>query len=131
VGHIIKTVKKSDIPRITWLGGTCCRDRARLIKSNTMDMRRKLVIRMIMLGARDRTVRRRRSWREKATSLPDSGFLTVRSIKGITGSAGGEGMVMVPSVERSGKGRVWAFSGRGNNNISNSPPQRARPAFIS
>ena len=35
-----------------------------------MEMRRKLVMRMRMLGARERAVRRRRSWTEKATSCP-------------------------------------------------------------
>jgi hypothetical protein len=71
---------------------------------------------MIMLGARDRTVRRRRSWREKATSCPDSGFRIVRSTKGITGSACGVGIFIVPWVDRSGKGKTWASRGsRGNN----------------
>jgi hypothetical protein len=50
-----------------------------------METRRKLVVKMMMLGARDRTVIRRSSCRENATSLPDSGFLTLRSMKGITG----------------------------------------------
>jgi hypothetical protein len=63
----------------------------------------------MMLGARERIVIRRRSWREKATSWPDSGFLIVRSIKGITGSAGGAGIAMVPGTDISGKGRVWAL----------------------
>jgi hypothetical protein len=65
-------------------------------------------MRIMILGARERMVIRRRSWREKATSWPDSGFLMLRSIKGITGSAGGAGTAMVPGVDISGKGRVWA-----------------------
>jgi hypothetical protein len=108
---MIKRVKKRDIPIRTWLGGTCCRERARLIKSRTMEILRKLVIRIRMLGARDRMVIRSSNWREKATSRPDSGFRMVRSIKGITGSAGASGMAMVPGVDRSGKGRVWAPAG--------------------
>jgi hypothetical protein len=96
VGHIIKIVIKRAMPIKTWLGGTCWRERARLTKSSTMEILRKLVIRMMMLGARERTVRRRRSWREKATSCPPSGFLTVRSIKGTTGAPGGAGIFMVP-----------------------------------
>jgi hypothetical protein len=109
----MKKVKKREIPRITWLGGTCWRDKARLIKSRTMEILRKLVIRIIILGARERTVINRRSWREKATSCPDSGFLMVRSTKGITGSAGGEGMFMVPWVDIPGKGGgVWAVPER-------------------
>jgi hypothetical protein len=110
---MIKTVKKREIPKMTWLGGTCCRERARLIKSRTMEIRRKLVMRMMILGARDKTVTRRRSWSEKATSCPDSGLRMVKSIKGITGSAGGVGIAMVPSVERSGKGRVCEKPGAG------------------
>jgi hypothetical protein len=73
-----------------------------------MEILRKLVIRMMMLGARERTVKRRRSWREKATSCPLWGFLTERSIKGTTGAGGGVGIFMVPSVERLGKaGGSW------------------------
>jgi hypothetical protein len=113
---MIKRVRNREIPRITWLGGTCCKDKARLIKSRTMEILKKLVMRMIILGARDRTVRRRRSWREKATSCPDSGFLMVKSTKGITGSAGGVGIFIVPWVERSGKGKTWASRGRRGNN---------------
>jgi hypothetical protein len=70
---MMKMVKKKAIPMSTWFGGTCCRDKARLTKSRTIDTRRKLVIRMIMLGARDNTVRMRRSWRLKAISCPVSG----------------------------------------------------------
>jgi hypothetical protein len=131
VDHIINRVRKKDIPRITWFGGTCCRERARLIKSRTMDIRKKLVIRIIILGARERTVMRRRSWREKATSSPESGFRMVRSIKGITGSAGGSGMAMVPWVEKSGKGRVWADTARpGKNNRKKKKTPTGTPKFF-
>jgi hypothetical protein len=76
-----------------------------------MEIRRKLVMRMMMLGARERAVRRRRSWREKATSWPDSGFLMVRSMKGIPGFSGAGGIVTVPSVDIPGKGGTWAAGG--------------------
>jgi len=42
-----------------------------------------------MLGAREMTVRRRRSWTEKATSLPEVGFFTRRSTRGIKGTVVG------------------------------------------
>jgi hypothetical protein len=108
---MMKKVKKREIPRITWLGGTCWRDKARLIKSRTMEILRKLVISMMMLGARERMVINRRSWREKATSCPDAGFLMVRSTKGITGSAGGVGIFIVPWVDIPGKGGTRAATG--------------------
>jgi hypothetical protein len=106
---MIKIVMNREIPRSTWLGGTCWRERARLIKSSTMEILRKLVMRRMMLGARERTVRRRSNWREKATSRPLSGFLIERSIKGTTGIPGGAGMFMVPWTDISGKGSdSWA-----------------------
>jgi hypothetical protein len=96
-----------------------------------MEILRKLVMRMIMLGARDRMVTRSRSWREKATSCPDSGFRMVRSIKGITGSAGASGIAMVPGGDISGKGRVWAAAEKGNQGRrSKNSPARARGALI-
>jgi hypothetical protein len=48
-----------------------------------------------MLGANEMTVRRRRSWTEKATSLPVVGFFTLRSIMGTKGTVVGS-----PEVER-------------------------------
>jgi hypothetical protein len=79
-----------------------------------METLKKLVMRMMMLGARESTVSSKRSWSEKATSRPVPGFLMVRSMKGITGSSGGSGMVMVPWVERPGKGGgVWASAPMG------------------
>jgi hypothetical protein len=78
-----------------------------------MEILRKLVTRIMMLGARERTVKRSSSWREKATSWPFWGFRTERSIKGITGAGGGVGISMVPWVEKFGKaGWVsWAPAG--------------------
>jgi hypothetical protein len=83
-----------------------------------MAILRKLVIKIKILGARESSVKRRRSWREKATSLPLSGFLIVRSINGTGVVAGGAGTAMVPSVALPGngtlggvilgKGGVWA-----------------------
>jgi hypothetical protein len=58
---------------------------------------------MRILGAKESMVMSKRSWREKATSWPVSGFLTVRSIKGITGLAVGCGIFMVPGLAISGK----------------------------
>jgi hypothetical protein len=55
-----------------------------------MEMRRKLVMRIRMLGARERAVRRRRIWTEKATSLPELGFLTRRSTRGTRGTVVGK-----------------------------------------
>ena len=71
VGHIIKSVIKKAIPLTTEVGGTCCSESARLIKSRTIEKRRKQVTRMSRLGARVRTVSKSKSLTEKATSLPD------------------------------------------------------------
>jgi len=92
------------IPISTWLGGTCWSESARLIKSSTIAIRRKLVIRIKMLGASARAVKRRSSCMEKATSCPLSGFLMVRSIKGTGVIDGGSGMPIVPSVAIPGNG---------------------------
>jgi len=89
---MIKRVKKREIPKTTWLGGEDCKDRARLTKSKTMEMRRKLVIKINKLGARERTVNNSRIWREKATSLPVVGLRTETLTKGTTGFAGGVGI---------------------------------------
>ena len=51
-----KVIKKA-IPFNTAVGGTCCRDKARLIKSSTMENRRKQVTRIKILGARVKIVR--------------------------------------------------------------------------
>jgi hypothetical protein len=85
-----------------------------LIKSSTIEILKKLVVRITMLGARERTVKSKRSWRENATSCPLWGFRTERSIKGTTGDGGGVGIFMVPWVERLGKaGLSWADAGEG------------------
>jgi hypothetical protein len=75
-----------------------------------METRRKLVVKMMILGARDRTVMRSSSCRENATSLPDSGFLILRSMKGMTGLCGGAGMAVVAGLDTSGKPASCAFS---------------------
>jgi hypothetical protein len=68
---MIKRVKKRAIPFKTWVGGTCWSERARFIKSMTMEIRKKLVVRMRILGARESTVKRRSNCTEKETSLLD------------------------------------------------------------
>jgi len=65
-------------------------------------------MRIIMLGAREMRVSRRRSCREKATSWPLCGFLMVRSMKGTPVFVGGAGIPMVPGVDMPGNGGVWA-----------------------
>jgi len=79
-------VRKREMPMRTWLGGTCWRERALFMKSRTIDIRRKLVTRMRMLGARESAVSRRRSWTEKATSFPVLGLRTRRSTRGTRGT---------------------------------------------
>jgi hypothetical protein len=100
VGHIINSVRNREIPIRTDVGGTCWSESARLMKSSTIEMRKKLVINMMMLGARDRTVSNRRSCIEKATSCPVSGSRTVKSMKGIA-VLSGEGIAVVPDAPMS------------------------------
>ena len=105
---MIKIVMNKATRISTWLGGTCWRERALLIKSNTMATLRKLVMRMMMLGARERRVIRSSSCKEKATSWPLWGFLTVRSTKGTPVFVSGAGRAVVPCVDMPGKGGVCA-----------------------
>jgi len=66
----MKMVINKAIPFKTEVGGTCCRERALLIKSRTIENLKKEVVRIRRLGAKVRTVRRRRSCTEKATCCP-------------------------------------------------------------
>jgi len=64
------SVIKNAIPLSTAVGGTCCRERARLIKSRTIEKRKKHVVKIKMLGASVSTVSKRSTCTENATSLP-------------------------------------------------------------
>ncbi len=68
-----------------------------------MDIRRKLVTNMRMLGASESAVSSRRSWTEKATSWPEFGFLTLRSTNGTKGTVvGNPDVARTPEPEAPG-----------------------------
>ena len=122
---MIKIVRKNAIPISTWFGGTCWSESALLTKSSTMDTRRKLVIKMMMLGASDSTVRSNKSWRLNATSWPFAGLRTLMSNIPIEGIPPGVGISIVPSTDLPGKVSAWEYAGLGINK-----PQSAMSAAI-
>jgi hypothetical protein len=143
---MMKSVRKKAMPMSTCPGGTCCRDKARLIKSSTMDMRRKLVSRMTILGARDNIVSSRSNCMLNATSWPVSGERTDRSTNGMAegrlgrevvapaapagklpaeGRALGTGTSRALSAAAEGKGRVVAASAAWADAEPKARPRRA------
>jgi hypothetical protein len=87
-------------------------------------------MRTMMDGASDSTVRSRRSWTENATSRPDSGFRTERSINGMTGEGSGAGMATVPVVDWDGKVSLsWAERTQGARNKNARITGRREPEF--
>jgi hypothetical protein len=80
---MIKKVRKSERPTITWLGGICCRDNALLTKSSTITTLVKAVIIITIEGARVSIESRKRIWRLRATSFAPVASLILKAILGI------------------------------------------------
>ncbi len=79
---MMNTVRNRARPISTWLGGACCSDSARLMKSKTIAMRRKHVVRIRMDGAMASTVSRSSICTESTTSWLLRAWRTFRSTKG-------------------------------------------------
>ncbi len=115
---MINRARNNAMPCKTCVGGTCCSDNARLIKSRTIDKRRKAVIKSKILGAREMSVSNRRSCTEKATSRLVWGSRISKLMKGMR-EAGRS--ALIPVTPRSTPPRAsCAKSGKKNNDTKKS-----------